>query len=171
MRVLPQVGRPTHTFIEPAGIGENSDNLRDSLIDIALVGRKANRAWYAVKVGQAEGERSRQHLAMEVLTSNKKQNGPKHKIVFRYRPEKILPHDLIELKVKASKLRNNWKSCNREAMIQRLETLTNLVIETTKRLQESKAKIRLTMHAWGVNQQHSRHNKDTWQDQGKRANE
>jgi len=109
LRVLPQVGRPTHTFIEPAGSGENSDHFRGSLINIALVSRKANRVWHAVKVGRAEGDRSRRHLAIEVLASNERQTGPKHKMVFRYRPERILHQDLIELKVKASKLRNNWK--------------------------------------------------------------
>jgi len=131
LEILPQTKRPTNTFIEP-GIGENSNNVKGSLIDIALVGRKANRAWYAVKVGSADEGRSRQHLAIEVLASNKQQYGPKHKKVFRYRPQRILPYELMELKIKTSELRNNWKSCTRDTIIQRLERMTNLVIEAKK---------------------------------------
>jgi len=146
LKVLPQTGRPTYTFIEP-GIGENSGPIKGSLIDIALVSRKANRAWHAVKVGLAIKEKSRQHLTIEILASNKKQqSGSKHRRVFRYRPQRILPYDLIELKIKTSKLRNNWRLCTRDAVIQRLETMTNLIIETTKRLQETKARVCLTRH-------------------------
>jgi len=99
-------------------------------------------------VGQVDKERSRQHLAIDILASAKQQNlgTTKHREVLRYRAQRIQKCDLVELTLKTSKLRNNWRSCDRGGIIHRLEMMTNLVIETLKRLQETKAKVCLARH-------------------------
>jgi len=59
----------------------------------------------------------------------------------KYRPQLITRDDLIKLKIRLSKLRNNWRLCDRETLIYRLEKITNLTMDTAIRIQETRARV------------------------------
>ena len=157
LKCLQQANQPQPTYTNAERITQEKPT--HSWIDLVLVGTKANRVWHSLSVSGDTTDRTlapkRGHRAITVLCTQHRQhqnNGETKTTkveMFRYRPERIARDDLLELKLRVAKLRNNWQRCDRKEQIERLEQLEQLTdltmktIKTIKAIQDTKTKIPL----------------------------
>ena len=141
-----------HKTVRPTYVNTDQERPTEAWIDLVLVGSKADRIWQAIKINEDDDPSSteqntsnnRGHRAITTLCTErhyKKTTGKTTaRPLIRYRPEKMIKEDLLELRLRTAKMRNNWARCNRDEQIDRLERLTNLTMATIKNLQEIKAR-------------------------------
>jgi len=134
---------PKPTFVTKTG----SEKLV-AWIDAVLVGSKAARIWHSITVSwnheravtaMDDQGMNRSH-GMLTVNNCKSQQDKGAAYTHRYRANKISADHLVELTVRTRKTRNNWQLAEREQQIARLESLTNAIMTTALRLQETHAK-------------------------------
>jgi len=127
------------THVKPTYVNHDQERPTKAWIDLIIVGSRANHIWQTVDISS---DAEREHRTITALCTNKQQSGNDSLCQrVRYKPGRISKDDLIELRLRVSKMRNNWQKQTWSVQIERLEMITNQTMLAIKTLQETKAKV------------------------------
>jgi len=133
------------TFVNPGRTETDESGRRragDSWIDVALAGTKAARVWHDTHIEDLSltSSTARYHNIIRIRNTVSQQ-GTATEYTPRYRTSNIHKEHLLEMRLKTSKTRNNWANCSLDKQIEKLNTLTDTVMQQIKHIQETYAKI------------------------------